>query len=54
MKPLKLKIEGIRSFSEMVEIDFDDISKSGLFGHLFYIHHCNSSALDYIAITIQP
>ena len=52
MKPLKLKIEGIRSFSEKVEIDFDEISKSGLFGIFGATGSGKSSILDSIILAL--
>ena len=32
MKPLKLKFKGINSFSEQTEIDFEKLTRNGIFG----------------------
>jgi exonuclease SbcC len=48
MKPLKLQFVGINSFSERVEIDFERVSKSGLFGIFGDTGSGKSTILDSI------
>ena len=52
MKPLKLVIEGIRSFSERVEIDFESVSKNGLFGIFGSTGSGKSTILDSVIIAL--
>lgn len=52
MKPLKLVIEGIKSFSNRVEIDFDEVSKGGLFGIFGNTGSGKSAILDSIIIAL--
>lgn len=52
MKPLKLTIQGIRSFSEKVEVDFDSVSKNGLFGIFGSTGSGKSTILDSIIIAL--
>lgn len=52
MKPLKLVIEGIRSFSEKVEIDFEAVSKNGLFGIFGSTGSGKSTILDSVIIAL--
>ena len=52
MKPLKLVIEGIKSFSNRIEIDFDKVSKGGLFGIFGNTGSGKSAILDSIIIAL--
>ena len=52
MKPLKLVIDGIRSFSERVEIDFESVSSSGLFGIFGSTGSGKSTILDSVIIAL--
>ena len=52
MKPLKLVIEGIKSFSNRVEIDFAQVSKGGLFGIFGNTGSGKSAILDSIIIAL--
>lgn len=52
MKPLKLVIQGIRSFSERAEIDFESVSKNGLFGIFGSTGSGKSTILDSVIIAL--
>ena len=52
MKPIKLVIDGIRSFSERVEIDFESVSSSGLFGIFGSTGSGKSTILDSVIIAL--
>ena len=52
MKPLKLIIDGIRSFSNRVEIDFESVSKSGLFGIFGATGSGKSTILDSVIVAL--
>ena len=52
MKPLKLVMQGIRSFSERVEIDFEAVSKNGLFGIFGATGSGKSTILDSVIIAL--
>ncbi|MBR2384596.1 MAG: SMC family ATPase [Clostridia bacterium] len=52
MKPLKLVIQGIRSFSDRVEIDFETVSKNGLFGIFGSTGSGKSTILDSVIIAL--
>ena len=52
MKPIKLVIQGIRSFSERVEIDFEAVAKNGLFGIFGSTGSGKSTILDSIIIAL--
>ncbi|MBQ7643102.1 MAG: SMC family ATPase, partial [Clostridia bacterium] len=52
MKPIKLTIEGIRSFSDRAEIDFATVGKSGLFGIFGNTGSGKSTILDGIILAL--
>ena len=52
MKPLELEFEGIRSFSDRVEINFEPLTKSGLFGIFGSTGSGKSTILDAMIIAL--
>ncbi len=52
MKPLKLVIQGIRSFTDKVEIDFEGVSKNGLFGIFGSTGSGKSTILESVIIAL--
>lgn len=48
MKPLKLKFKGINSFSEQTEIDFEKLTRNGIFGIFGDTGSGKSTILDCI------
>lgn len=52
MKPLRLKFKGINSFSEQTEIDFEKLTRSGLFGIFGDTGSGKSTILDCISFAL--
>ena len=52
MKPLRLVFEGVRSFTDKVEIDFERLSSGGLFGIFGPTGSGKSTILDAIILAL--
>ena len=52
MKPLYLEIEGIKSISERQKVDFERVSKSGIFGIFGKTGSGKTTILDSIVLAI--
>ena len=52
MKPLYLEIEGVKSISEMQSVNFERVSKSGIFGIFGKTGSGKTTSLDSIVLAI--
>ncbi len=52
MKPIKLQFKGINSFSELTEIDFEKLTKNGIFGIFGDTGSGKSTILDCISFAL--
>ena len=52
MKPLQLTIEGLHSFKDRQEIDFNQLAETGLFGIFGVTGSGKSSILDGITLSL--
>ena len=52
MKPIRLQFKGINSFSEQTEIDFEKLTKNGIFGIFGDTGSGKSTILDCISFAL--